>query len=48
VTVGSVAAGAREESVRAAAPIRPRAGRPALFIPLMRGPGFWAPPQLIR
>jgi hypothetical protein len=48
VRVGSVAAGAREESVRAAAPIWPRGSRPELLDPPMRGLGFWAPPQLIR
>jgi hypothetical protein len=48
VNDGSVAAGAREKSVRAAAPIRPRGSRLASFIRPMRGLGFWAPPQLIR
>jgi hypothetical protein len=46
VNDGSVAAGAREESLRAAAPIGPRGDRLMLFGPLMRGLGFWAPPQL--
>jgi hypothetical protein len=48
VNDGSVAAGAREKSVRAAAPIWPRGDRVELFVLLMRGLGFWAPPQLIR
>ena len=45
---GSVAAGAREESVRAAAPIGPLSIWAMSFVRLSRGRRFYAAPQLIR
>jgi hypothetical protein len=45
---GGVAAGAREESVRAAAPIRPRSRGLASFVRLMHGLRSRAARQLIR
>jgi hypothetical protein len=48
VSVGSVAAGARAESLRAAAPIRPRSLGLASFFRLTYGLRSRAAPQLIR
>jgi hypothetical protein len=45
---GGVAAGAREESMRAAAPIRPLSERPLSFVRLTRGLRYQPAPQLIR
>jgi hypothetical protein len=48
VKVGSIAAGARAESLRAAAPIGPLSIRAVSFVRLNRGRRFYAAPQLIR